>query len=344
MIIVGILQSLLYLFIIPFFIGLVFTKRFDKKHKTLGNILTCGVLSELAVFQLLFLCFYFADSTLTKLTVCTSIVLVILALVGAITSSKEIKEIKLPKLSVGFGVFSFITAYMLVMRNLNGVNDGDDAYVLGTALTTLTNDKFFKVDYYTGFQISSESYLRHLLASSPFFISYLSKLTFIHPTVFAHRILGSYYIFIHNIIIYNIGILLFDTKEREKYVDLFASLVAFITIWDFHSYLCDSTFILSRSWQGKSMFCSIAIPFAILILLMLGKDEKKKYIYMILSGVLAISSVAMTPGSIFVYPLYMFAGGICVAFAKKKFYPALFRMLSLIPLIGFAYLYLRIRG
>ena len=82
MIILSILQIILYLLVIPFSMGLAFTRFFDEKHNTIGNILTSGFIMELAAFQVLFLAFYRLHRTLTELTWCASVVLVYLAVLS----------------------------------------------------------------------------------------------------------------------------------------------------------------------------------------------------------------------------------------------------------------------
>ena len=338
MIVVNILQCILYLILIPFCIGISFTKHFDEKYNTLGNILTCGFLSELAVFQVLFLLFYKLDKNLVQLTWASSIVLIVISLISVILGFKSYKKIKLPKTDLGFIVFCLFSVYMVVMRNLQGVNDADDSFVIGNALTTLTTNSFYKIDYYTGKLISSESYSRHMLASNSIFIAYLAKVTFIHPTILAHRILGSFVLILHNALIYNISILLFDEK-KEKYRPVFASFVSLMTIWDFHSYLTDSTFILSRAWQGKAMFCALAIPAAIMLLLMMGECKGKRIVLYVFTAVLCIAAVSMTPAAIVLLTLFMFTGSICLAFGIKKITVALKMIPSLLPMAAFGILF-----
>ena len=232
---------------------------------------------------------------------------------------------------------------MVAMRNLQGVNDGDDAFVIGNALTTLTTNSFYKIDYYTGKLISSESYSRHMLASNSIYIAYLAKVTFIHPTILAHRILGSFILILHNAVIYNISILLFDDK-KEKYRSIFSSFVSLMTIWDFHSYLTDSTFILSRAWQGKAQFVALSIPLSIMLLLMIGENIGKKKIHYALIFVLCFASVAMTPAAIVLLTLILFAGSICVSLGVKKFGIVLKMIPALCPMVIFAaifYLFLK---
>ena len=67
MVILSILQIILYLLVIPFSMGLAFTRFFDEKHNTIGNILTSGFIMELAAFQVLFLAFYSAGTTANAL-------------------------------------------------------------------------------------------------------------------------------------------------------------------------------------------------------------------------------------------------------------------------------------
>lgn len=344
MIILSILQCLLYLLIIPACLGVLFTGHFDKKYNTIGNILTCGFLAELGVFQLLFIVFYYFHTTFTALTVTYSIIIFALAVLSFVFNKKNFKEITYPHFDAGFVVFVLFILYMVIMRNLQGVNDGDDAFVLGNALTTLTNNRFYVIDYYTGKNIYHD-YSRHVLASSPIFIAYLAKVSFIHPTILAHRILGSFYLTLHGMIVYNIGSILFEKKEQTIFRGLFASMVSLITIWDFHSPYTDSTFILTRTWQGKSMLCMFAISFVILLFIMAGKDEKKTKGYYVMLAVTCVAATAMTTGAIYFIGLEIAVMGCLIAIVRKKWSYAfwLIPSFAILGVFGLMYLYL-IRG
>ncbi len=377
MIVLSVLVTILYLLVVPFCIGINFTRFFDKKYNTIGNILTIGFITELVIFQLVYLFAYFGKSNFLYICNIFTIAIVFCSIGFSIKAFQSVKQITLPKIGIGFFVFVIINILMVVMRNLYGVNDGDDAYVLGNALTVLTNGDLFRTDYYTGLAISSKSYLRHLLASNPIFIAYLANMTKIHPTILAHRVLGSFYIVLHNVIILNIARLLFDKDEEKEYGYLFASLVAFITIWDFHSYLTDSTFILTRAWQGKSMFCSIIIPFTIEMFLIIGRDYAKgefpeiprysnkllskinpklngdsnkyryhkvtvKDIYYPIITYLCIASVAMTPGAIVLFSIFVFILALWTSIATKKAEIMVKTLLFLlVPMIVFGIIYFK---
>lgn len=336
MIIVSIIQLILFLLLIPFALGISVTRFFDSKYNTIGNILVCGFTCELALFQILFVSFYFLGFQFLPLVIVYSVIVTILAIASFIWSRKYYKKLTFPIIDMGFITFIVITVFMLTMRNLQGVNDGDDAFVLGNALVTLNSGLFYKIDYYTGFTINS--YTRHLLASSPIFIAYLAKVSFIHPTILAHRVLGCFYIILHNMIIYNIACILFSERKKSQYRGLFAAMVAFIAMWDFHSMMTDSTFMLTRTWQGKAMFAEIAVPLAFLLYLIIGNEKKLKISYIVFIAILCISTVAMTPGAIYMFSLLIGLLSIIMLIVKKKpYYVTLF--LSLIPMICFGIIY-----
>lgn len=337
MIIVSIIQLIIFLLLIPAALGISVTRFFDSKYNTAGNILVCGFTCELALFQVLFVAFYFLGLQFVPLVIVYSVIISILAVVSFIISRKYYKKLTFPIVDMGFITFIVITTFMLVMRNLQGVNDGDDAFVLGNALVTLNSGLFYKIDYYTGFTINS--YTRHLLASTPIFIAYLAKVSFVHPTILAHRVLGCVYIIYHNMIIYNIGCILFSERKKSQYRGLFAAMVCFIAMWDFHSMMTDSTFMLTRTWQGKAMFVEIAIPLALLIYLIMGTEKKFKGIYIVFLFVLSISAVAMTPGAIYMFSLLVGVLTVFLMIGKKKINYCLLLM-SLMPMIGYGLIYI----
>ncbi|MCR4648946.1 MAG: hypothetical protein K5776_07705, partial [Lachnospiraceae bacterium] len=168
----------------------------------------------------------------------------------------------------------------------------------------------------------------------------IAKVSFIHPTILAHRVLGSFYLILHNALIYNIACILFEEENKKYYRGIFASLVSLLTIWDFHSYLTDSTFVLTRTWQGKAMFCAFAVPMAVLLLLLIGKSEGKKNIYFILTAVLCVASVLMTPAAIYMLSLFLVSGVIAITFSTKKFAVCLKTVPALIPMAGFLAVYI----
>ena len=88
------------------------------------------------------------------------------------------------------------------------------------------------------------------------------------------------------------------------------------------------------------MFCSLGIPLAILLLLMIGECKGKNNILFALAVVLAISCIAMTPASIYLYTLFFVAGCVCVAFAVKNVAVALKSLPMALSMATIAALYM----
>lgn len=338
--IISILQLIIYLLLIPFSLGMYFSRGLSKELKTVGRVYVFGFMTELAVTEIFFLAFYFLEQSFTAFTIALTTVLLLSAFISIIINRKQYKEIHFVKVDWSFAVLCAITLFAIVMRNIQGINDGDDAFVLGVALTTATNGHFYTIDYYTGTAMASDNYLRHFMAANPMFIAFLSKVGFVHPTIIAHRVLGSLYILLRSVIMYDIGELLLDKEETKKFRSMFASLVLFISIWDFHSFETDSTFFLTRTWQGKAMFCGLLIPLVLELMLIIGKEEKNNVYFVILS-ILCASAVFMTPVSLYMYPILVVVMGLCVGIASKKAGKTFKSLAALVPMVLFLLVYLR---
>lgn len=341
MILVNIIQIILYLLLIPFGLGMFFSRGLSKETKTFGRVYVFGFMTELAVSEMVFLLFYFLKMRFTPFAATLAVVLFVASAIAVVINKKELKELRLIKTDYSFLVLVAITLFAIVMRNLQGINDGDDAFVLGAALTTKTTDYFYTKDFYTGVNIYSTSYLRHFLAANPMFIAFLSKVTFVHPTILAHRVLGSLYIAVRSVIMYDAAELLFDKDENKKFRSMFASLVLFISIWDFHSFNTDSTFFLTRTWQGKAMFCGLLIPLVIELMLMIGKESIKRIYAYVFLAIMCASAVFMTPAAMFMYPLLVGVQGICLGTSIKKPKIILYSIISMIPMALFVFIYWR---
>lgn len=340
MIVVNFIQTILYLILFPLCLGMFYFKGISKEYRTVGRIYVFGFMTELAVSEMAFLACYCLKTRFTPYCIVLSVLLFILSFVSLIVNRKNIKQIKLIKADYSLIVLVFFTVLLIVMRNIQGINDGDDAFVLGVALTTKTTDYFYTIDYYTGHFISNLSYLRHILSVNPIFIAFISKVTFIHPTILAHTVLGSLYLVMRSVILYDIAELLFDDEKSKKYRSIFSSLVLFITVFDFHSFETDSTFFLTRTWQGKAMFCGLLIPLVIEVMLLLGKTAKKGTVYYIILSVLCVSSVAMTPSALYMYTLPVGIYGLCLSIANKKIGILFKTILALLPMAFFAAVFL----
>ncbi len=340
-----ILLVILWLLLIPFCCGIWVTSRISKPYQSIGAIFLNGYLVMIALFQLLYLCFFLGGSiSFTSFARTFGISIVLFAGASAWFGRgilkdciQKIKNKDAIALKIVFGVF---LAAQLVMRLLQQVSDGDDAYYLATASVTYTSNTMNIVAAYTGYLVTEMDY-RHAFASAPIWLAFLSKVTMIQPVAMAHSVLSLVLIVLHYILTLNIGELLFKGKKQEKY--LFAIIISLFNVYGYVSIYTAQTFFLTRTWQGKSIFANLFLPMVILLLLWMGEKDKKdklEYIYYIFAAVIMIGGTAMTTMGVVVLPLLFMLGVLFVSIYRKEPLILLKGAVACVPsaLVGLAFI------
>lgn len=318
-----VLLVIIWLLLIPFCCGLWITSRLSKAYQNIGVIFLNGYLVMIALFQLLYLCFFLGGSiSFTALAWTFGIIAVLFAGISARLGwgilkeciqrmrNKEALALKL--------VFCLLLVAQLVMRLLQQVSDGDDAYYLATASATYTSGTMNILSPYTGLAIGNIDY-RHAFSSAPIWLAFLSGVTMIRPVAMAHSVLSLVLIVLHYILILNIGELLFKGKKQEKY--LFAVIVSLFNVYGYVSIYTAQTFFLTRTWQGKSIFANLFLPMIFLLLLWMGEKQQKdklECIYYIFATVVMLGGTAMTTLGVVVLPLLFMLGAVFLSIYRKE--------------------------
>lgn len=335
---------LLWLLVIPFGCGLWITGKLPKEHHRTEVVFLNGYLIMIALFQCIYLCLVAAGSTSFKLlTWIFSVIIVIFFAVSVGLGRAVIKEcLSSVKNKDALGlkvVFGLIVLTQLVMRLLQQVSDGDDAFYIATAAISVSNGTMNYVQPYTGF-VTNDLDLRHAFSAAPIWLAFLSKVTMVHPAIMAHSILSLMLIILHYFVILGIGNVLFREKKNEKY--LFASLVGIFNVYGYVSIYTAQTFLLTRTWQGKSIFANLFLPLLLMLLLWFGENKKKEKMpdwYFILAGTVLFAGTAMTTMAVLVLPMVFMLGMIFLAIYHKKPVLLLKGVLACVPvgLVGLLY-------
>lgn len=339
------LLAVFWLLLIPFGCGLWITSRMPKEHQSIGVIYLNGHLIMMALFQCFYVAFFLAGSISFKLlTWVFGIFIVLFAFTSAWFGRTIIKESFLKVRGkeallwkIGFGL---LLVMQLVMRLMQQVSDGDDAYYIATASQAYTGGTMNMVAPYTGYVIAYIDY-RHVLACAPIWLAFFSKVTMIPPVVMGHSVMSLILILLHYIVVLSVGELLFDGKKKQKY--LFAVLVSLLNVYGYVSIYTAQTFFLMRTWQGKSIFANLLIPAMFLVLLWMGERGQKKrteYANYILAGVIMLAGSGMTMIAVAVLPLIYILGILFLSIARKKPIMLLKGALACIPVgvIGLLYI------
>ena len=347
--ILKIFMGILWLLVIPFGLGILPCRLLPKKYRSPGLIFAVGYLVMMALFECEYLPALFLGMKFSKLCLMFKLSAGFLSLAFTILGVKDLKSVTFPKWNVFMIIFTVMVVLQCVARWFQGVTDGDDAYFLGTAVSTYFGNRMYLLDPYTGFVTGLD--VRHALSPGGVFIAYLSNCMKVHPAITAHIVFADIAIILHYIVYYNIGRILFEEKEKkDKYIPLFGCFVCIFDVYGAVSLYTPATFLLSRTWQGKSVIANFCIPAAFLLLLLFIRKEEtnrqwkeKLAFYVIMTVCTTLSALTMATTGLMIMPVVFVIGAVIMAIYRKKISLFLFTLLSLVPIGAMGVLFMMLK-
>ena len=232
--------------------------------------------------------------------------------------------------------------FQVVMFVLMQSFDGDDAYYVVQSVLTEQTNTLYRIKPYTGLSMSMD--LRHALASVPVWIAFLGRVSGIHPTIIAHSVIGILLIPLLYIVYYNYAVALFGTDSRRKAA--FMLFVSFMYIFGNVSIYTQATFMLTRTWQGKSMLANlilITIGWIMMVLFKREEDSDELTLgFWIVMCFLSIAAAMCSTASVFLVALMIAVYGITLSICKKDVQVALKLMITCVPLVAYGAMYILI--
>lgn len=313
---VQIILLLLLVGIAPVAIGLLPVSFMREEHRTIGMVYISGWIMMFAVFQLLVIPFVVNRSGFTLVANLYTALIGILCLAGLICGIWKRNLVWVfPERPAWFlwAIVILMVGMQMVFSYYMQYLDGDDAYYVAMSVSILTDDKMYLTNPYYGY--SQELDIRHALSPVPIFIAWMSKVTGIHATVLCHSFLGAVFLLLRNVIYGQIGNEIFE-KEKKK-VPLFLCLLNIWYLFGNVSLYTAETFSYTRTWQGKSMFCNLAVPAIILWLLFVVKEKMKWGEWLLLFLLSAVTAFTTSIG-IFLFPVFLMLAGLWIALQRKN--------------------------
>ena len=275
---------ILLLILAPFGTGLIINRFMDKDNRSLGVTYISGFLMLLAAFQLMAVPIVFMDprgfDVVVQVFTVTVTVLTGFGMIQALhlwrAQGRIFKEIQFKK-DKKIVIFQWIIVLLLIgfqlfMAVSHSFFDGDDAYYVVQSVIADESDSLYRILPYTG--RSTDLDLRHAMAVFPLWIAYIARMTGIHATIISHTILPLILIPLTYLIYYEIGKKLF--KEKEEHLCTYMIFISVLHIFGNVSIYSNATFLLMRTWQGKSMLANVVIPGLFMVLLWLFEGEAEK--------------------------------------------------------------------
>lgn len=241
----------------------------------------------------------------------------------------------------------YIPAFLMIMIQIivavMGMHiDDDDAFYLGTTMTTLETDTMYQVSPYTGVMYFELPY-RYILSPFPVFMAVLSKWFRIHPAILAHTVWPVLAITLSYLIYILLAKELFEKSTMNRGIFLFFTAV--INTFGYYSVYSASTFLLIRSWQGKAVLAGCILPMLFYALFMTWKsDFGKKNILPVL--LVEVAAAAVSSMGIFLAPLMTGIWGVSCWMQRRKRRTIFYSIIFVLPglLLGVSYILLRSGG
>jgi len=342
----------LLLVLAPLGTGLIINRFIDKENRSIGISYIFGFLTLLAAFQLLAVPIIFTDSWgFGKIVKIFTVIVTVFTGLGIIQSlhmwraeGNVFKErkwfVKDKRMElVQWMIVLVLIAFQLFMAVTHASFDGDDAYYVVQSLITDETNTLYSILPYTG--LSTNLDMRHSMAVFPIWIAYIARMTGIHATIVSHTILPLVLIPLTYLIYYEIGRKLF--KEKKEHLPSYMTIVCMLHIFGNVSIYNNATFLLMRTWQGKSMLANVVIPTIFMVLLWLfdgepGRRGNRSGFWLFLF-ILNIVAAMMSTASVFLNTFLIAVMAVVFAVQEKNL-KILFQMAgSCIPCVVYALLY-----
>lgn len=344
---------ILLLILAPFGTGLLINRYVDEENRGIGVTYAAGFLTLLAVFQLITVPVVFTDpwgfERVVELFNVATTLLTGMGIIGTMhywrregwIFHKNAKKKERSKLEQMQWILVFLLiGLQLFMAVTHASFDGDDAYYVVQSVITDETNTLYRILPYTGTSTSLD--MRHSMAVFPIWIAYIARMTGVHATIVSHTLLPVFLIPLTYIIYYEIGRKLF--REKAEQLPSYMILVCTLQIFGNVSIYNNATFLLMRTWQGKSMLANVVIPGIFMILLWLfdGEPEKRppRGSIWFLLFMINIVAAMMSTASVFLNSFLIAVMAIIFSLQEKNI-KILFKMAACcIPCVVYALLYI----
>lgn len=339
MIVLQIASLILWLILIPFCMGLLPAMLMNKKDRTPGCIFVSGYLVMFALFELIGIpvaitVTYHSFSLLSNIFAAVALLLSALGVIAAPKKNKKGDGLMLfdreslkaygIEDKLYFLLFFLLVGFQLYMVFTRASFDGDDAYYGVQGLIAQQQDTLYRINPYTG--RSSPLDERHVMALIPVWEAFIGRMSGIHATIIAHSVAPLVLLPLTYLVYFQIGKKLFP--GRYGLLPVFMIIMALFQLFGNVSIYTNETFLLTRTWQGKSVAGNVMIPAVFWIFLCLfersGNEEgdtkaSGQKAFCLLLACLNLAAGISSSLAVLLTSLLTAGLGVLFAIGKRKF-------------------------
>ncbi|MDD3665042.1 MAG: DUF6077 domain-containing protein [Bacteroidales bacterium] len=328
------IRLIFWMIVIPYCLGIPLASRFGMYGRTIEMTLVSGYFLMVSIFQIYYLFFVLFYNHFIPLVWLSAVTFLLIAICSVIKSGKyhiggrkygrHKKKVLEICLWIGFAVLFGIQLIMTVMY---AYPDGDDAFYAVTALITETNNNMYINIPYTG--ETSVLDKRHAFSSAPIFIAFLGRVCSVHPVVMSNVFFSIAVIILTYMLYKLIAVELLE--DKKEYIPLFMITICILYLFGNSTIYQNTTFLITRTGQGKAFLANVIPIASILGLLLLNKNlenkdelNKSNAALVLLSLVMLAAGYTSTMG-MFMGPL-LIGGGILLLAIRYKLPLLLFKL------------------
>lgn len=225
--------------------------------------------------------------------------------------SREITEFILKNKIFVVGTIVLVGAQMLIILYSYQFTL-DAAYYVANVATSIQTDSMNIYDPYTG-DWQDHFEMRYFFATYPINDAVMCQLFKIAPLVQTKIVMASVAVILTNLLYYMIGTELFGDKKRSVFFMMF---FAGIMNFNFITIYTSSNFLITRTYEGKSLLGNVVLPAILLIYTKILKEKEQIGNWLILF-LICFGSTVLSSSSNMLVPATLSVLFIPLAFIKK---------------------------
>lgn len=217
--------------------------------------------------------------------------------------------------------------FQIVLTTITYKSNADDSFYVSLSATNIDSESIYKEEPSMGYK--TDDTLLSAVEQIPTIelqISIWSKLFNINPAIICHSLIPMLIIFIAYLSYYYFAKIFFN----DKYSKIFLIFLSIIFLFTGFSTRFRPGYLLTRTWQGKTIFLSIGLTMVIASLIKMDKKVKLKNV--IILFISNLSSIALSSTAIFIIPFAYLGFGV-LKLIKLKWKDILYLIISFIPVI-----------
>jgi hypothetical protein len=216
--------------------------------------------------------------------------------------------------------------------------DDDDSRFVVNAVDIIRTNKLFLTDPATG---GALDYWKGELSkdvTSPWAIypACIARWTSVKPVAAFHSLIPVQVVLLASFVYYALSERLFPGERMNK--TMFVIFLWMVNLYGYYSLYCGETFLMTRSWQGKSVVAGVGIPALIMLFLDVYQDSTKRASYVLLI-LLNLAMCFLSGMGIIIGVIMVISFALVYAVEKKSIQIALWGLLICLPNILYFAIY-----